>query len=209
MVDFARDMRNLLDALGIDKAIVGGSSLGGIITAQFAVDYPDRTLALIVGHTTPYLWELGRQWIHDLMTDPRPSLGPQPRSYDWEDIGPPTTNPAFAASPTGQLSASVGTGMGRDKQAVLNVLEAMLGWDQRPRYPELRALKVPSLVIVGANEPQKTIELSYEWHQQMAGSEFVVLRDTYHAAPRENALVWNQTVRAFLERHGLGGSRPG
>ena len=78
-----------------------------------------------------------------------------------------------------------------------------------PRYPELRALQVPSLVIVGANEPQKTIELSYEWHQQMAGSEFVVLRDTYHAAPRENALVWNQTVRAFLERHGLGGSRPG
>ena len=53
----------MLDALGIEKAIVGGSSLGGIVTAQFAVDYPQRTLALIVGHTTPYLWDLARDWI--------------------------------------------------------------------------------------------------------------------------------------------------
>jgi pimeloyl-ACP methyl ester carboxylesterase len=207
MADFARDLRGLLDALGIDKAIVGGSSLGGIVTAQFAVDYPERTLALIVGHTTPYLWDLARDWIDGLLNDPKPSLGPQPRSYEWEPIGPPTTSPAFAASPTGQLLAAIGTGMGRDQQAIRNMLEAMLGWDQRPRYAELRQLQVPSLVIVGANEPQKTLEGAYEWHQQMAGSEFVVLRDCYHAAHRENALLWNQTVHGFLERHGLGGAR--
>ena len=93
---------------------------------------------------------------------------------------------------------------GRDAEAVKKMYQALLEWDQRPRYAELKALQIPSLVIVGANEPQKTIELAYEWHQQFAQSEFVVLRDTYHAAPRENALVWNQTVRGFLERHGLG-----
>jgi pimeloyl-ACP methyl ester carboxylesterase len=204
MHDFAADLRALLDALHIDRAIVGGSSLGGIITAQFALDYPERTRALIVGHTTPYLWDLARDWIDELIHDPKPSLGPQPRSYDWEPIGPPTTNPAFAASPMGQLLASVGTGMGRDPQSVLNMLGAMLTWDQRPRYADLEKLQVPCLVIVGANEPQKTLELACEWHQHISGSEFVVLRDTYHAAPRENALVWNQTVQAFLERHGLG-----
>jgi 3-oxoadipate enol-lactonase len=207
MADFARDLRGLLDALGIDKAIIGGSSLGGIITAQFAVDYPNRALALIVGHTGPYLWDLARAWIGDLLTDAKPSLGPQPRSYEWEPIGPPTTSPQFAASPMGQLLASVGTGMGKDQQSVRNMLEAMLDWDQRPRYSELRQLKVPALVMVGANEPQKTIELAYEWQQQFGKSEFVVLRDTYHAAPRENALVWNQTVQAFLDRHGLSGDR--
>ena len=206
MADFAHDLKALLDALDIDRAIIGGSSLGGIITAQFAVDYPDRALALIVGHTGPYLWDLARDWINDLLSEAPQGLGPQPRSYDWEPIGPPTTNPAFAASPTGQLLASVGTGMGKDKQAVRNMLQAMLTWDQRPRYPELRQIGVPALVLVGANEPQKTIELAYEWHQQINNSEFVVLRDTYHAAPRENALVWNQTVQAFLDRHGLSGA---
>jgi len=58
-----------------------------------------------------------------------------------------------------------------------------------------------------SNEPQETLEGAYEWHQQMAGSEFVVLRDCYHAAHRENALLWNQAVHGFLERHGLGGAR--
>jgi pimeloyl-ACP methyl ester carboxylesterase len=204
IADFARDVRALLDALEIDRAIVGGSSLGGVISAQFGVDYPDRALALIVGHTVPYLWDLGKQWLLDLMEDPRPSLGDQPRSYEWEQRGPPTTNPAFAASPMGQLVGSVGTGLGRDPEAINKMYQALLEWDQRPRYAELNALQVPSLVIVGANEPQKTIELAYEWHQQFAHSEFVVLRDTYHAAPRENALVWNQAVHGFLQRHGLG-----
>jgi pimeloyl-ACP methyl ester carboxylesterase len=36
------------------------------------------------------------------------------------------------------------------------------------------------------------------------GSELVILRDSYHAAHRENALVWNAAVRSFLQRHVLG-----
>jgi len=203
IADFARDLRALLDALGIERAIVGGSSLGGVVTAQFAVDYPERALALIIGGTVPYLWDLAREWLIDLMRDPRPSLGAQPRSYEWEPIGPPTTNPAFEASPMGQLLASASTGLGANPEAICKMYAALLEWDQRPRYPELRALQVPSLIMVGANEPQKTLELAYEWHQQFNRSDFVVLRDTYHAAPRENALGWNQAVHAFLKRHDL------
>ena len=45
-------------------------------------------------------------------------------------------------------------------------------------------MDIPSLVIVGGHEPQKTIELSYEWHQQIPGSEFAILPDAY---PRRGA----------------------
>lgn len=203
MADFARDLRGLMDGLGIERAIVGGSSLGGMIAAQFALDYPDRVHAIIVGHTTPYLWDLARDWVVDLLNDAKPNLGPQPRSYAWEDDGPPTTNPAFAASSIGKLMASVGTGLGRDADSVRKMHRALLAWDQRPRYPELRALRVPALFIVGANEPQKTLELMCEWQQQVPGSELVILRDSYHAAHRENALTWNAAVRSFLQRHEL------
>jgi pimeloyl-ACP methyl ester carboxylesterase len=201
--DFARDLCRLLDRLGIDKAIVGGSSLGGIISAQFAVDYPDRLLALIVGHTSPYLWPLAREWVQQLMQGAQPTLGAQPRSFDWEPEGPPTTNPGFAASPLGRLMASVGTGLGRDAESVRKMHRALLRWDQRPRYADLRALRVPALFIVGANEPQRTLELTMEWHQQVPGAELVILRDCYHAAHRENAPVWNAAVQDFLTRHHL------
>jgi pimeloyl-ACP methyl ester carboxylesterase len=200
---FARDLRGLLDALGIDKAIVGGSSLGGMVAAQFAVDYPERLLAVLIGHTGPYFWDLAREWVEDLMRGAQPTLGAQPRSYAWEAEGPPTTNPAFAASATGQLMASVGTGLGRDAESIRKMHRALLRWDQRPRYPDLRALRVPALFLVGANEPPKTIELTIEWHQQVAGAELVILRDCYHAAHRENAPAWNAAVQSFLTRHGL------
>ncbi|MBV9327392.1 MAG: alpha/beta hydrolase [Chloroflexi bacterium] len=203
VADFARDIRNLLDALHIDRAIVGGSSLGGIVSAQFAVDYPERLLGFIVGHTGPYFWDLAREWVEELMRGAQPTLGAQPRSYAWEVEGPPTTNPLFAASPIGRLMASVGTGLGRDAESIRKMHRALLNWDQRPRYADLHALRVPALFIAGANEPQKTLELMMEWHAQVPNAELVILRDCYHAAHRENAPLWNAAVQSFLSRNRL------
>jgi len=201
--DFASDLCGLLDALNIEKAIVGGSSLGGIVAAQFAVDFPDRLLAVVVGHTTPYFWDLAREWVEELMRGAQPTLGAQPRSYAWEDSGPPTTNPEFAASPIGRLMASVGTGLGRDAESIRKMYRALLSWDQRARYEDLHNLRVPMLFIAGANEPQKTLELISEWRQQVPESELVILSDCFHAAHRENAPAWNTAVRSFLTRHNL------
>lgn len=75
--------------------------------------------------------------------------------------------------------------------------------DLRPRYPELNRLEVPALVIVGGHEPQKTIEVANEWHQQIPGSEYAILPDAYHAAAREESVAWNARVHGFLKRHGL------
>ena len=47
MKDLVDDVAGLLDALGIEKAIVGGSSVGSL-SMNFAIDYLDRTLAAIV-----------------------------------------------------------------------------------------------------------------------------------------------------------------
>jgi pimeloyl-ACP methyl ester carboxylesterase len=41
-------LREVLDALGIDRAIIVGHSWGGAAAASFALDYPDRTAALVL-----------------------------------------------------------------------------------------------------------------------------------------------------------------
>ena len=138
IADFARDVRALLDALQIERAIVGGSSLGGVISRNSAVDYPDRALALIVGHTVPYLWDLGKQWLLDLMDDAQPTLGDQPRSYEWEPRGPADHQSGVCRLADGPLGELGRTGLGRDMAAVAKMYAAMLDWDQRPRYPELK-----------------------------------------------------------------------
>jgi 3-oxoadipate enol-lactonase len=206
MADFARDLKHLLDALGIDRAIVGGASLGGVIACQFGLDYPDRARALIVGHTTPYLWPLAIEWLDEQVAAAErgePAVVLQPRSYEWEAEGPPTSNPARQGTPAAAFSATLTAGLAGTPESASKALRAFYSWDMRPRYPEHNQLMVPTLVIVGGHEPQKTIELSYEWHQQIPGSEYTILPDAFHGAAREEPIAWNATVHSFLKRHGL------
>jgi pimeloyl-ACP methyl ester carboxylesterase len=205
--DLAGDLENFLDALAIDRAIVGGSSLGGVVTAQFAVDHPQRALALIIGHTVPYLDDVGRSWLERQIADARagrPVIARQPANTEGGEE-PPTTDPTFAGSPLGRMIATTGTGIGRTPEDVARAIAVLREWDQRPRRADLAKIKVPTLVIVGEREPLATIEGSREWASWIPGAEFVVLPGAHHAAPREAAPAWNAAVQDFLDRHGLGG----
>jgi pimeloyl-ACP methyl ester carboxylesterase len=45
--DFAGDLAELLDHLGIDRVVAVGHSLGGVIVSTLAVEYPDRVAAVV------------------------------------------------------------------------------------------------------------------------------------------------------------------
>ena len=49
---FASDLAALLRAIGIERAHIGGESMGGMVAAQFAVDYPEMCESVILGDTT-------------------------------------------------------------------------------------------------------------------------------------------------------------
>ena len=205
--DLASDLAGFLDALAIDRAIVAGSSLGGVVTAEFALDHPGRALGLVIGHTVPYLDDPGRSWLEreiDAARAGRPVIARQPAEPGQAE-GPPTTDPAFVASALGHMVLTTGTGLGRTREDVARAIAVLRDWDQRPRKAELARIGVPALVLVGEREPRATIEGAREWASWIAGAEFVALAGAHHAAPREAAPAWNAAVLAFLGRHGLGG----
>src|ERR1700753_2627643 len=66
--DLANDMINLLDHLAIDKAIVCGLSLGGMVAQSMAIDRPERVRGLAVANscadsTMPDVTAARQSWI--------------------------------------------------------------------------------------------------------------------------------------------------
>ena len=49
---FAADLAALLKAIGIERAHIGGVSMGGMVTGQFAVDYPEMCASVLLCDTT-------------------------------------------------------------------------------------------------------------------------------------------------------------
>src|SRR6266571_4558484 len=57
---WADDMAALLDAIGVERAFVHGTSTGGMIAIKLAARYPEKVRALILGATAAKLDFVGR-----------------------------------------------------------------------------------------------------------------------------------------------------
>ena len=51
--DLAADAAALLDHLGIDRAVIVGDSMGGMVAMKFALRWPERTIGLLLVETAP------------------------------------------------------------------------------------------------------------------------------------------------------------
>ncbi|MBO0655678.1 alpha/beta fold hydrolase [Streptomyces triculaminicus] len=73
---FARDVVAVLDELGIDRADVYGTSMGGRVAQRLAVDHPGRVRSLVLGCTSPG----GRHGVERDREVRRSLAGPDPRA---------------------------------------------------------------------------------------------------------------------------------
>ncbi|MBX3532138.1 MAG: alpha/beta hydrolase [Rhizobiaceae bacterium] len=67
----ARTLAALMDAKGIDRAIIVGHSFGGGIAAAFALAYPERVAGLVFAAAATHPWEgAGTSWYYKVATVP-------------------------------------------------------------------------------------------------------------------------------------------
>jgi 3-oxoadipate enol-lactonase len=65
----------------------------------------------------------------------------------------------------------------------------------------LPGINIPTMVIVGADDPATTVEMAKTIHQRIAGSELVILKNAAHLSNLEQADAFNEAVLGFLARH--------
>ena len=191
MREFADAIVALLDQLEVDRAVVVGLSMGGLVGMELGLGYPERLHGLVLAATTAAPLAAGEAETRRAAAD------------ELEANGMLTT----ALEMTGRL---FGPAARRDPAIVGALFETMIsanpagaaaalrGRAERPDYSSLLpSLTVPALVIAGDQDsyaPQAVID-------QLVGSlpepKLVLLAGVGHLPNLEEPGLFNSALRAF------------
>ncbi len=175
------DMAAILDACGAKRAVIGGLSLGGFMSLAFHLAHPERTAALMLFDTGPGYKKDG------------------PRN-EWNTMAGSMARTLETKGLEGAMAGSeVRLAHHRSAQGLAHAARGMLAQKDGRVIEGLPDIKVPTLVLVGANDKQFLTSADY-MAAKIPGAEKVVLANAGHAANIDQPEAFNAAVRAFLNR---------
>jgi pimeloyl-ACP methyl ester carboxylesterase len=173
------DMAAVLKVCGVERAVIGGLSLGGYMSLAFNVKYPAMTRALMLFDTGPgYKNPVAREgW----------NKTSEARARNFETKG-------LAAM--GQ-SAEVLASTHRSADGLARAARGMLAQFDSRIIESLPGITVPTLVLVGANDEPFLGATDY-MAAKIPGAKRVVIRDAGHASNIDQPAAFNAAVVEFL-----------
>ena len=190
---YADDVVGVLDALGIERAVVGGVSFGGYVAFAIWRRHPDRIRALVLADThpgadTPEQVARRRELIEVTRAQGSTAIANvliagmmgkttrerQPDTYDAVHRMMAQTKP----------------------EAIVGALEAMI---ERPDSTSLlRTITVPTLIVVGDEDVITPPKMARAMHAGIQGSRLEILADAGHLANLERPAAFNAVLSEFL-----------
>ncbi|MFB7600470.1 alpha/beta fold hydrolase [Streptomyces sp. NPDC056160] len=195
--DMADDGLGLLTALGIERAHVVGSSMGGMIAQTMAVSSPARVRTLTSMMSSTGEPDYGRSGAEarSVLFAPKPSdregyIAAADRELVWASkrYGDPAALRELAARSYDR--AYYPAGVGRQLGAMI------LGGS---RAGALRGLQVPTLVIHGLDDTLIDPSGGKRTAELVPGAKLRLIPDMGHDRPRE---LWNEIIDALAEHTG-------
>ncbi len=190
----ASDAAAVLDAAGVPCAHVFGVSMGGVIAQEFALQYPERTRALILGCTSPGGPSAVRAdgKVVDIlfargMTFAQSREAILPYIYD-------------AATPRDKVEEDVTIRRNclPTQAGYMAQLQAILAWHS---YDRLGGIKAPTLVIHGTSDalvPPGNGKLIAE---RIPGAKLVLLDRASHLFTTDQTEAAQRAILEFLSCH--------
>ena len=175
------DMAALLDAIGAGTAIVGGLSLGGYMSLAFYRTHPDRTRALLIIDTGPgFKKEDAREaW--------------NKRAHE---TGDRFEREGLAVLKSGSRERS--TVSHRDASGLARAARGMLTQRDARVIESLPDIKVPSLVVVGADDTPFLAASDY-MATKIPGANKAVIPAAGHAVNIDQPQAFIDAVLPFLD----------
>jgi len=193
MDDMARDVAALMDKLEIDRAVVCGLSMGGYVAFEFVHLFPSRVRALILAGTrapadNEQEKQVREQQAQRILTEGmnfvadatlRKLLAPRTLAEKPEVIAS-VREMILRSDPQGAAAAQRGMAARRDHS------------------DNLRRINVPTLVIVGREDPIRPVADSEFMHSKIRDSRLEVIEDAAHMTNMEQPEIFNRGLHEFL-----------
>ncbi len=193
MREYAADIAELLDALGIARAAPVGLSMGGLVAMELAAAAPERYWALGLVATTaepPSPQDLRARDERAGATE-RSGTGVL-ADYMHAGLYGPHCPPAVRARVDAMMAAAPPAG----------AAAALRGRGRRPDYrPVLAALDIPALVVAGGADPWSDARVTAEITASLRRPEVAVLDGAGHLPNLEAEARFNEVLLDFLGRH--------
>lgn len=190
---WARDLAALLDALGIERAIVGGLSMGGYATMAFLRLFPERVKALILADTRA---EADSPEVKEKRTA-QARLVTEGRQRELvEQLLPPLLAPRTLRE-RHDLVSRVRSLM--ESVPPAGLAGALAALRDRPDSTDLLAeTNVPALLLCGAEDALTPPEGMRALQQRIPGSRLVIVPEAGHLSNLEAPATFGREVAGFV-----------
>lgn len=202
---FTADVLAVLDAERIDRAVLVGQSLGGMIGLRVALRHPDRVAGFVACDTSlaidhPTLVESIERRLGTV-----PAVSVEQRSLGAWFLA---NHPALAAlyAQINHFNPSAHSIAAEEWRAAMLSLNEPA---QLTPTADLSNLSCPTLFIVGAEDPIVPATLMHELSALVAGSEVAVVDQAAHSAYFEKPAEFNHRVLDFIRRRVAAGRSTG
>jgi 3-oxoadipate enol-lactonase len=192
-----QDAIALLDALGIGRVHWVGLSMGGMIGQCLALDFADRLQSLILCDTAAALAD-DAQPLWQERIDTARAKGMQALV---ESVLERWFSPSFRGR-NRQMVARI------QRQFLDTPVEGYVGCGEAIRrlnyLDQLSAITIPTLIMVGEDDPATPVEASQAMHERIPKSKLVIVPSARHFSNVEQPQFFNAALLEFLLERGAG-----
>jgi 3-oxoadipate enol-lactonase len=194
MEDMAQDISELLDTLKIERAIIGGLSMGGYITFNFLKKFPEKIAALVLcdtnsGSDSEETRESRFELIEQIETEGAQALTDE-------------MLPKLICENTKQnkkeLVAAIEEMFNKvNPQAAIAALRGMA--ESKDRTDLLNQISVPTLLIFGQEDKVTNLEMAKKMLDEIPNSKLVTIENAGHYSNLEQPEIFNKALIDFIK----------
>ncbi len=189
----AQALLALLDARRVERAVVVGHSMGGMVAQELVASFPDRVAALVLYATTPAFGASGSDWQRQFLES---RLRPLDEGKTPADLAPALVAGIVGDEPDPKgVAQAVECMSAIESDAYRAALHCLVTFDRRD---SLGAIRCPTLALAGERDRVASPAIVERMAQAIPKASYRVLPGAGHLANLERPAAFDAALQEFL-----------